>query len=1342
MKLRKNFLLIVLSAIMVCAMALAVISGAAISTKADVVSPSAYNGNSKSFAGNVAATPKGYQLDTKISGTPKTFEAFIKVPTTANEGSRYGVIIGNFRSGDSANNDCFDLEIHGGGNPRLYWYNGKYGGNGTDGTANGVDWRLTDVNVATNTWTHLAFVRDTVNDKVYCYVNGELVGTHNDAGADMIPGSWVDSLAGNLSVGKDNRTSTDLKSTYFQGNIAYVSLSSSIKTQAQVKESMSKMASSTATSGQGNLLFLNFSSFYTTSTALNYKGEGLDYSNANGNSIMETLTAAPKTVEAFVRVNPTTKLSDGRYGVILGNFYSGDSANSDCFDFEIHANGNPRFFWYNGTYSGKAADGTSNGFDWKVTKVNVNTGNWVHIAFVRDTVNDKTHCYVNGVLVDTLANAGEDMIPGTWSGSKAGGLKVGMDSRSNANTLVSFQGQVGYIAVSSKIKTAAQVYDSMKAMEACAVNKDMTTSYADLLLIDRSRVRSYYTAEKALTATPNTITATFKLPKNYAVGFNGTLFGNVAVYASVHGFNLELNAKGHLCIVWNAHKSPNANPWVEFSQDFRTDKWTNVAVVRDKTANCFHLYVNGVLKESSSTATGVGSDIVGTYAPAIGSNFQTTNNEKLLFRGYVKDVAVFSTALTASEVSAFYNTADKTKVSKNDYSSMMLNWVLAENQQSLYYDENVAEGLIDYSGNGNDAFLCTAQHYYEGTQEDKDWFIAGENEYTLIFMPDTQITVSRDIQFYEHNANVATVADLDMTKTFQWIVDNKEKMNLSFVMHMGDLKHARGVSENWNAQNDWREWQLISGKSTYNSSFTTGTTAVSSFSSSFINGQTFGFELLKQAGIPYTMVLGNHDYNAFQMGEGTGRNADYFNYYFSSASYDEKFAKNVVARYDRNHSTYAKNNNTMMNVIYEMEATPKGSSTPIKYLVVALEYGPTNDMIAWANEIVSQPRFSSHRVIVNTHALMYSDGEFMSDLSSWNPSTYGYSKDPGTLETNNGMEVWNKLISQNDNAFLSSGGHVSQETLMTRTDLGIYNNEVFSMLVDWQDSFQSRGDSLLLVAKVNEKTQKISFRVYNPVSNEFYLIENEQEYDFSNSFTREVKKDSKVNYSKNYAKVGETVVFSVNKTEGYVSTPKVVDALGNSIAVTYTTSGYTFTMPSAKVTISVEQEAISGITLPESLSITKGDSVDLSTYLPSAYNYSISVDGTSVTNSGKTITGASVGASTIIVSIDGYGEVARCVVTVKEQQQTASSTPVVQTSSSVSSVQTSSEPTSQGGVTQSSEKSSSVVVNSSSSKQPVVSQTTPARGGCGASIGIMEITIIALVCMGVAIVFVRKKNKQ
>ena len=36
---------------------------------------------------------------------------------------------------------------------------------------------------------------------------------------------------------------------------------------------------------------------------------------------------------------------------------------------------------------------------------------------------------------------------------------------------------------------------------------------------------------------------------------------------------------------------------------------------------------------------------------------------------------------------------------------------------------------------------------------------------------------------------------------------------------------------------------------------------------------------------------------------------------------------------------------------------------------------------------------------------------------------------------------------------------------------GIYNNEIYSMLIDWQDSFNSRGDSILLVAKVNEKGQ-------------------------------------------------------------------------------------------------------------------------------------------------------------------------------------------------------------------------------------------------------------------------------
>lgn len=48
------------------------------------------------------------------------------------------------------------------------------------------------------------------------------------------------------------------------------------------------------------------------------------------------------------------------------------------------------------------------------------------------------------------------------------------------------------------------------------------------------------------------------------------------------------------------------------------------------------------------------------------------------------------------------------------------------------------------------------------------------------------------------------------------------------------------------------------------------------FDSSFINGQDYGFGLLRANGIPYSTILGNHDYDDFNMGTGTGRNADYY----------------------------------------------------------------------------------------------------------------------------------------------------------------------------------------------------------------------------------------------------------------------------------------------------------------------------------------------------------------------------------------------------------------------------------------------------------------------------------
>jgi len=843
-----------------------------------------------------------------------------------------------------------------------------------------------------------------------------------------------------------------------------------------------------------------------TENSLPFAGDIMDFTKERPYAVSQNLTAVPKTFEALINVNTTTKLADGSWGVVMGNYCDNNAGNNDCFDIMIETNGNPRFYWSNPYSNTTNGSGENIGFNWVVDNVSLNNGEWNHIAFVRDTINDKTYFYLNGVLTATYNNAGDDIIPGSW-GSGCGTIKIGMDSRYLGHLIKNFQGKVAYTSISSTIKNASQITDSMKKMLAGTITQNQNDTALNTVVYNTDH--SYYRASKEFTATPNTITATIKLPENYTMVKGGVIVGNYIDGQSNQCFNLEVNANGRLCLMWNKSKNgsnySNAELYYEFtSTDLRNGEWTNIALVRDVVANAFKLYINGELVETS--IGGIGANIIGTYAPVLGCDNKISGDERNVFAGYIKDCAIFSSALTQSQVKEFYNIQDRTKVSKTDYSSMMINWVLSDIQSTLFYVPGDRTPLTDYSGNENHAGLCTAQHYYypEGEESGDEWFTASDDEYTMIIMPDTQCTVSYDISNYQdHPESFNSVADFDMTKTFQWMVDNKDAMNLSFVLHMGDLKQSRGVNNDWTWgpawQNDWREWQLISGYTSLNEDFRTGATLPENvgFTDEFVNGQSYGFGLLRDAGIPYSTILGNHDYDDFNMLAGTGRNADYYNYYFPSDMFDQAFPGTVVSRYKNNTPEFAKNNDTMMNVIYEMDATPKGSSTPVKYLVVSFEFGPDDDMLAWATDIVSQEKYANHRVIVNSHAFLYADGDFMSDNAYCNPTDYNWYNTPGVIGANNSQQIYDKFVSKHGNMFLTSGGHTAQESLAYRTDVGDFGNTVYSMLVDYQGMYNAGGDSLIVVAKVNEKTKKMTLRTFNPVTNKFYNIENELEYDFS-----------------------------------------------------------------------------------------------------------------------------------------------------------------------------------------------------------------------------------------------------
>src|SRR4030095_14356698 len=112
-----------------------------------------------------------------------------------------------------------------------------------------------------------------------------------------------------------------------------------------------------------------------------------------------------------------------------------------------------------------------------------------------------------------------------------------------------------------------------------------------------------------------------------------------------------------------------------------------------------------------------------------------------------------------------------------------------------------------------------------------------------------------------------------------------------------------------------------------------------------------------------------------------------------------------------------------------------------KFLLLALEFGPRNDVIRWAGETVA--RFRDREVILLTHAFIYDndtryDWKKYGAKQTWNPHTYKVAAATGG-DVNDGEELWQKLVSQHDHFILTLNGHVLHDGLgrvTTKTGTG------------------------------------------------------------------------------------------------------------------------------------------------------------------------------------------------------------------------------------------------------------------------------------------------------------------
>lgn len=285
--------------------------------------------------------------------------------------------------------------------------------------------------------------------------------------------------------------------------------------------------------------------------------------------------------------------------------------------------------------------------------------------------------------------------------------------------------------------------------------------------------------------------------------------------------------------------------------------------------------------------------------------------------------------------------------------------------------------------------------------------------FTIVVLPDTQYYCDIRHKLSRKWKNG------DLRRYFfeqtRWARDNKERLNISFLVHEGDIVQG-DVPEEW---------------------------AVAQEAMSVLDGK-----------VPYCMCLGNHDMGYQKADNKYGFNiavdrTTLFNEYFPR----EKFAKRRefggTFHPDRHDNSW-----------YHFE------SAGMKFLIIALEYYPRDEVLDWANKIVAE--HPDHRVIALTHSYLKPNKTRTTNRLK--------------LKGNNGEQMWQKLVSKHRNMFMVLSAHFSGEALLTST--GVHGNQVHQILSDYQE-MNNGGESWLRYMVFQPKMNKIGIYTYNPALDKF-----------------------------------------------------------------------------------------------------------------------------------------------------------------------------------------------------------------------------------------------------------------
>ena len=188
-------------------------------------------------------------------------------------------------------------------------------------------------------------------------------------------------------------------------------------------------------------------------------------------------------------------------------------------------------------------------------------------------------------------------------------------------------------------------------------------------------------------------------------------------------------------------------------------------------------------------------------------------------------------------------------------------------------------------------------------------------DFTVVVLPDTQFYCDTRLKLSAKWGNG------DLQKYFlaqtEWVEANRDRLNIAFLVHEGDIVQADAPEE----------WEIAKNVM------------------SVLDGK-----------VPYCMCLGNHDMGFEKAdnkyGGNIGVNRDtLFNHYFPREKYAKRQEFGGTFDPDRHDNSW-----------YQFKASG------MDFLIISIECKPRDEVLDWANDVVA--KHPDHRVIVLTHAFL------------------------------------------------------------------------------------------------------------------------------------------------------------------------------------------------------------------------------------------------------------------------------------------------------------------------------------------------------------------------------------